>query len=148
MSTGPQRASLWRSWLLFAVAATVLAAGAAALNPAARALVLAGGLPDEVSVAETRAFRGKLLWIDARPDADFAKAHVPGALPLNEEHWEAQVEAVVARWEPGMRAIVYCSSTGCEASRRVADTLRSQYQLDDVRVLRGGWEAWQAGASP
>lgn len=144
----PDCTPIWRSWLALAAAATVLAAGAAGLNPAARALLRSGELPDELSVAEARAFRGAMLWIDARSDADFARAHVPGAWPLNEERWDEQIEAVVDRWQPGTRVVVYCSSTGCQASRRVADSLRSQYQFDDVWVLHGGWEAWQSGTSP
>jgi rhodanese-related sulfurtransferase len=139
---------LWRSWLLLVAVATVCAAGAVVLHPAARALLSAGGLPDETSVAEARAYRDELVWVDARPDADFSRGHVPEALPLTEERWDEQIEAVVLRWRPGVRVVVYCSSSGCQASRRVADLLRTQYQFDDVRVLRGGWEAWEKGASP
>jgi rhodanese-related sulfurtransferase len=148
IATTPPRAPLWRSWLALAAVATVCAAGAVGLHPAARALLSAGGLPDEISAAEARASRRELIWIDARPAGDFSRGHVPEALPLTEERWDEQIEAVVLRWRPGVRVVVYCSSTGCQASRRVADLLRTQYQFDDVWVLRGGWEAWEKVESP
>ena len=148
MTTTRPTAPLGRSWLLLLAVATGFAAGAVGVNPAARALLLGGGLPDEIGLAEARAFHGELLWLDARSDADFARAHFPGALPLNEGRWDEQIEAVVQRWQPGTRVVVYCRSSGCGASRRVAELLRRQYQFDDVWVLRGGWEAWGAPKAP
>ena len=135
------------TWLRLAAVAALLTSVAITFNPRARTLLFAGRMPDEMTLAEARSERSPLLWIDARSDGDFVRAHVPGALPLNEDRWDEQIEAVVLRWRPGMRVVVYCSSTGCQASRRVADLLRQQYQFGDVWVLRSGWEAWKAKGS-
>jgi len=140
---------LWRSWLLLAALATVLAAAASIVHPAARQLrINAGRQPDEITLTEARAFRGPLLWLDARPTTAFAQDHLPEALPLNEDQWNVQIEAVLLRWQPGTRVIVYCDDTACGASRHVAERLRHDYRLDDVRVLHGGWAAWRKALAP
>lgn len=82
------------------------------------------------------------LWIDTRSPAEFAKKHIPGALPLNEEQWSALLPSVLEKWEPGQTSVVYCGSVGCRASREVAARLK-EINLGPVFVLRGGWESWK-----
>jgi rhodanese-related sulfurtransferase len=135
--------SIFRSWLLIAGLATALAVADTALNPRARTVVLAGGPPDEITLTAARAHHGPLLWIDARTEAEFSRDRIPEALPLNTDHWDAQVAQVLRSWQPGCWIIVYCSQSGCGASRNVADRLRRDYRLPDVWVLRGGWAAWE-----
>ena len=132
-----------RTWLMLAGLATALAVVHTAVNSRARSIVFAGGPPDEITLTAARARHGPLLWIDARTDAEFSRDHIPEALLLNADHWEAQVTQVLRTWQPGTRIIVYCSQSGCGASRNVADRLRRDYRLPDVWVLRGGWAAWQ-----
>ena len=38
-----------------------------------------------VTVTQARAWGENAIWVDARPDNEFARDHVPGALPLNED---------------------------------------------------------------
>ena len=82
------------------------------------------------------------LWIDARSAADFSSEHVPGALPLNEDHWAELIPAVLQQWHSGQVSIVYCSSRGCQASHEVATRLK-EFDLGPIYVLKGGWEAWK-----
>jgi rhodanese-related sulfurtransferase len=140
---------LWRSWLLLTALATVFAAGASVISPAARQVLLHGGLrPDEIRLEAVRTHRGSLIWLDARPDAAFAQEHIPEALPLNEDRWDVLIDPVLLRWQPGTWVIVYCDDTACAASRHVADRLRRDYRLDNVWVLHGGWAAWEKAMSP
>lgn len=134
---------VFQTWLLLAGLATALAVVDTAVNSRARSLVLAGGPPDEITLTAARAHRAPLLWVDARSDAEFSLDHIPEALPLNGDRWDVQVTEVLRRWQPGTRVIVYCSQSGCGASRNVAERLRRDYRLPDVRVLRGGWDAWR-----
>lgn len=132
-----------RSWLGILGAATVLAVAALALDPRARALLRDAPRADEITLAAARDHRGPLLWLDARPTADFARDHIPAALPLNPDDWDAQIVAVIAVWQPGTRVIVYCDDRACGSSRHVAEKLRHEFQFDDVVILHGGWSAWQ-----
>jgi rhodanese-related sulfurtransferase len=96
-----------------------------------------------VSVAQAKGWGDTVLWIDARPEEDFARRHVPGALPLNEDEWEAQLRTFLTAWAPERRMVVYCSAQSCSASHAVAERLRNEVGLKNVYVLEGGWEAWQ-----
>jgi rhodanese-related sulfurtransferase len=95
-----------------------------------------------VTVDRAHAWGNAAIWVDARPDDEFARDHVPGALSLNEDRWNELLPQVLATWSPGKRVVVYCSSLSCNASREVARRLRKEAQLSDVFVLEGGWEAW------
>ena len=134
---------LWRSWLGILTLATLLAAGALVLDPRTRALFTDKLAPDEMTLTDARVHRGPLLWIDARHGSAYATEHIPEALPLDLDNWDEQIVGVIARWQPGMRVIVYCDDSACSSSRQVAERLRSNYQFDDVWLLRGGWSAWK-----
>ena len=95
-----------------------------------------------VTVEQARAWGDIAIWADARPDEEFARDHVPGALLLNEDRWNELLPQFLAVWSPGKKIVVYCSSLSCNASREVARRLRKEAQLSDVFVLEGGWEAW------
>ena len=100
-------------------------------------------LPSELAtVDQARAWGGNVIWVDARPDDEFASDHVPGAISLNEDRWNELLPEFLAVWSPGKKIVVYCSSLSCNASREVARRLRKEAQLPDVFVLEGGWEAW------
>jgi rhodanese-related sulfurtransferase len=95
-----------------------------------------------VTVDQASAWGDTSIWVDARPDDEFARDHVPGALSLNEDRWNDLLPRLLAVWSPGKKIVVYCSSLSCNASREVARRLRKEAQLPKVFVLEGGWEAW------
>ena len=95
-----------------------------------------------VTVEQARAWGGNVIWVDARPDDEFARDHVPGALPLNEDRWNELLPQFLAAWSPGKKVVVYCSAQSCDLAREVAERLRKEAQLSDAFVLEGGWEAW------
>jgi rhodanese-related sulfurtransferase len=97
---------------------------------------------ESINVDQARALGQNAIWVDARPDEEFAHDHVPGALSLNEDLWNELLPQFLAAWSPGKKVVVYCSSLSCNASREVARRLRKEAQLPDVFVLEGGWEAW------
>ncbi len=95
-----------------------------------------------VTVAQVRAWGETAIWVDARPDDEFARDHVPGALSLNEDRWNELLPQFLAAWSQEKKVVVYCSSQSCNASREVARRLRNEAQLKNVFVLEGGWEEW------
>ena len=98
---------------------------------------------DEVTLDSAAAWGKGVLWIDARPDEEFARGHVPGAVPLNEDHWDDMLPGVLDHWDASQKVVVYCSSLSCQTSRDVARRLREEVTLPNVFVLQGGWETWQ-----
>lgn len=96
----------------------------------------------EVTLQEARAWGETVIWLDARPDAQYAQDHIPGATQLNEDRWNELLSPMLAAWSPDRWVIVYCSSQSCAASHEVARRLREEAQLKNVFVLHGGWETW------
>jgi rhodanese-related sulfurtransferase len=97
-----------------------------------------------VTVEQARAWGESAIWVDARPDEEFARDHVPGAISLNEDRWNELLPQFLQNWSPEKKVVVYCSAQSCNAAREVAHRLRNQTQppLQNVFVLQGGWEEW------
>ena len=95
-----------------------------------------------VTVAQALSWGENVIWVDARPEEEFGRDHVPGAILLNEDRWNELLPQFLQNWSPEKRIVVYCSSQSCNASREVAKRLRDQAQLKSVFVLQGGWEEW------
>ena len=85
----------------------------------------------------------EVIWVDARSKADFDVGHIPGAVLLNEDDWDALFVGLLDAWNGGSKIIVYCSGGGCQASHWVAVRLRDELGFDDVWVLHHGWDAWK-----
>lgn len=128
---------------------------ALALLPAAvQALYLRDKIPwqsrvaesDLVSVEAARAWGANVLWVDARPDEEFERDHIPGAVLLNEDRWNELLSQFLAtQWSPEKKIVVYCSAASCNLAEDVARRLREEAKLpNEIRVLKGGWEAWFA----
>jgi rhodanese-related sulfurtransferase len=104
--------------------------------------------PDEITVRDAIALekQGRVLWLDARRRSEFDKAHIPGAMLLNLYEWEDLVTPVVMSLSENMErtVIIYCDAKKCTASRELRDKLLTSGLGDlDIRVLHGGWPAWQ-----
>lgn len=99
---------------------------------------------NEVELAQTDAWGESVLWVDARPDAQFSAGHIPNAIQLNEDRWDELLPQLLGVWSPEKRVVIYCSSESCAASHHVAERLRENAGLQNVYVLHGGWETWQA----
>ncbi len=99
---------------------------------------------DMVSVDLARNWGASVIWVDARPDAEFERDHVPGAILLNEDRWnELLPQFLQQQWSPEKKIVVYCSSQSCNLAGDVARRLREEAKLpNEIRVLKGGWEEW------
>jgi rhodanese-related sulfurtransferase len=96
-----------------------------------------------VTVDQARTWGEGAIWVDARPEDEFARDHVPGAFSLNEDRWNELLSQFLSHWAPDKKVVVYCSAESCNAARDVAKRLRDEAQLQNVFVLQGGWEEWQ-----
>jgi rhodanese-related sulfurtransferase len=99
-------------------------------------------LSELVTVEQAKSWGQNAIWVDARPDADFERDHIPGALPLNEDRWNELLPQFLAAWSPEKKVVVYCSTQSCNLAVEVARRLRNEAQIKNVFVLQGGWEEW------
>lgn len=99
----------------------------------------------EIFLSDVLSSGEDVVWIDARGDKEFFEGHIPGALRLNEDNWDALFMEFIqsGRWSPGKRVVVYCGSAGCHASHAVAEKLRTKAGIPNVWVLKHGWDAWK-----
>lgn len=95
-----------------------------------------------VTVDQAKAWGEGAIWVDARPDDEYAQDHVPGALSLNEDRWNELLPQFLPNWSPEKKVVVYCSAQSCNAALEVAKRLRDETQIGNVFVLKGGWEEW------
>ena len=150
--------------LTTALVALAVCAGASGLGLAVNA-VRPGGLrlvalfpyeqdcPDKVqpvgptvTVGEARALvrAGRALIVDARPREDFDLGHIPGARSLPYSFVTPPNAADLAPLRSHAQLIVYCDSPGDKLAGMLAEQLRG-LGLRNVRVLRGGLEAYRGG---
>lgn len=97
------------------------------------------------AAAKERLERGA-LFLDARPRAFYQMGHVPGALSLSEEDFDAAFTRLEDRLRSRFDVIVYCSGFGCEASHVVARKLKARGI--PAAVLDEGWPAWTGAGYP
>ena len=99
-----------------------------------------------VEVATARGWGANVIWVDARPTEEFERDHVPGAVSLNEDRWNEGLAQFLGKdWSPEKKIVVYCSAATCNLAEDVARRLREEAKLpNDIRILKGGWEAWLA----
>ncbi len=87
------------------------------------------------------------LFLDARPDADYTEAHLPGALSLPPGKFEELFLDLADRVEEAPAIIVYCSGAECSDSVEVAERLRETGD-HTIYVLEAGWRAWSEAGYP
>src|ERR1700686_598809 len=59
-------------------------------------------IPDSelVTVDQAKSWGDQAIWLDARPDEEFSRDHVPGALSLNEDRWSELLPQFLQTWSP------------------------------------------------
>lgn len=103
--------------------------------------------PDEICLATVQAEWPDVLWIDARPEAEWQQDGVPGSIHLTTVgggSFEEQMEASLERLGGAQRAVVYCGDVGCGISKEVVKRLREYGIPPEVKALHGGSAALQA----
>ncbi len=106
-------------------------------------------LVERVSVEEALGLleRPDVSFVDARADASYVDAHVPGALSLPADAAEDMLGLQSLPIPPEGEVIAYCDGGSCEQSEYLGLLLRNRGVCRRVRVLEGGWVGWiQAGA--
>ena len=102
-------------------------------------------LMPRISVEEARAAHGKgtATFVDARGAAAFEAGHVPGAihLPADEAAMILGVQSVPL--PPDELVITYCDGAECQLSEALGMLLEENEVCQQVRVLEGGFPAWQ-----
>jgi rhodanese-related sulfurtransferase len=87
--------------------------------------------------------RGAATVIDVNASSRWAKAHVPGAVNLDPERFEAGDLPA----DPGTTLVFYCSNPLCRKAPNAARRAK-RMGYRDARVMSAGIEGWLAAALP
>jgi rhodanese-related sulfurtransferase len=113
----------------------------------ANAFILPGEKLEEIPAAEAKKrLDDGAVFLDARPLAFYEMQHIPGALPLPEDDFEAAFQRIEPRLRSSFDIVVYCSGFGCEASHNVTRALRKKGVA--AVILNEGWPAWTDAGYP
>jgi rhodanese-related sulfurtransferase len=97
----------------------------------------------EVALEHLLGWKDDYILIDARAPEAYETAHIPEAINLYSGEFDAQILSLLDIWSPDRSIIVYCDSRQCGASEEIAERLRQDFQMENVYVLKGGWESYQ-----
>lgn len=86
---------------------------------------------------------GQAVLVDVRHKAMYDAGHIPGAISLPEASSPDEFTAFLNQHPTNLTLIVYCSSTSCSQSARVAGRLVTQYQRPSVKYMTGGYMEYQ-----
>jgi rhodanese-related sulfurtransferase len=111
----------------------------------ANALLKPGDEEIDIPEAKKRFDKG-YLFLDARPHDFFPLGHIPGALSLPEDDFDAWFAKIEPRLRSTLDIVVYCSGLGCDASHIVAHKLK-EHGIE-AAIMPGGMPDWTDAGHP
>ena len=93
--------------------------------------------------AEAKTMLADIVLVDARAKSDYEAGHIPGAISLPEASTPEEFQSFKSHYPVGRKIVVYCSSTSCPVSKRVADKLMAEHGYTSVWFMAGGYQEWQ-----
>jgi rhodanese-related sulfurtransferase len=94
-------------------------------------------LEDTVSAFET----GTHLFLDARSEEEFLMGHIPGALLVPAEDFDAYYPGIAQRLEKDRPMIAYCQDIDCDLAEKLKDLLEKK-GFKGIRIFAEGWYGW------
>lgn len=125
--------------LLLAVIPAVMNAWLNPKTPSWNPMQLAEG---ELSFAQSSNWPIDYVLVDARSPEVYEAGHIPDAINLYAGTFDDQIIGLLEVWDPDRAVVVYCDSRQCGASEELAMRLRNDFQMEQVYVLKGGWQSW------
>lgn len=102
-----------------------------------------------ITIAETEdlwASQGA-VFVDSRPQDEFNRGHIPGAISVPLEEVKRNNREILSRIPEGKLLVVYCEGGDCLTSLNLAKILYQQ-GFREIRIFSGGWEEWLSSGLP
>ena len=88
-----------------------------------------------------------VLFVDARPQSEFVREHISGALSLPWQEADRYFAETAARLEGKKMIVTYCDGEDCDLSHELALFLKDM-GFENVRVLVNGLTVWRKAGLP
>lgn len=95
------------------------------------------------SEARPRVEAGEWILIDAREEEQFNGRHIPGAVSLPSHSYPELLAFFAEDHGTAKTVVIYCGTEECDLSEQLAARLRDEAGCTDLRILDGGFLAWQ-----
>jgi len=93
--------------------------------------------------------QGKVVFVDARDEAEYQKGHIPGAWEFDPYRPEKYFPTVLPVCQAADRIVVYCNGGDCDDSESAALTLRDVgISTNKLSVYVGGFAEWTTNGLP
>lgn len=112
-------------------------------TPVAGAVAPTNPAPIHWREAKPLVAAGQAVLVDVRPGPVYDAGHIPGAISLPETSSPAEFAAFLKQVPTNLTLIVYCSSTSCSQSQRVASRLVAEFRYASVKYMTGGYQEYQ-----
>lgn len=93
--------------------------------------------------AKTLVAENRAVLVDVRHKGIYDAGHIPGATSLPESSSPEEFKTFLSNQPANLTVIVYCSSTTCSQSLRVASRLVNEFRWPAVRYMTGGYAEYQ-----
>lgn len=90
---------------------------------------------------------GEAIFLDARPQNQYARGHIPGALSLPWQDVDSRFVEIAPHLEEEKTLITYCDGESCQLSHDLALFLKD-FGFENITVLINGWSAWKEAGLP
>jgi rhodanese-related sulfurtransferase len=87
------------------------------------------------------------VFVDARPQSQYAQGHIRGALSLPWQEVHRYFVETADRLDGPKTIVAYCDGESCDLSHQLALFLK-EMGFENVRVLVNGWTVWQRAGLP
>ncbi len=87
-----------------------------------------------------------VILVDSRSTDDFEGGHIPTARSVPVYAEDAQLRALIDELGQDKRLVIYCQSSQCSFSARLAARLRAM-GFTRMAIYHEGWREWRAGVS-
>jgi rhodanese-related sulfurtransferase len=112
-------------------------------NQTAAAVAPTNPAPIHWREAKPLAAAGHAVLVDVRPTPIYDAGHIPDAVSLPETSSPAEYAAFLKLLPTNTTLIVYCASTSCSQSKRVASRLVAEFHYAPVKYMTGGYQEYQ-----
>jgi len=86
--------------------------------------------------------QGRVVLVDARARPFFDAGHIPGAVNLPEPPDAEEWAAFRKQYPTNAHVVVYCGSTTCSLSFKLANRLAKESGYEFVQYITGGYQTW------
>jgi len=84
----------------------------------------------------------EILVIDARWHQDFVSAHLPGAINIEPNSTQQQVQEILTDIDRDQEFLIYCQSSSCPYAGNISQLMISS-GYENILYFKGGWIDWK-----